>query len=162
MKNEIEYEKLSDNALSCMYVATGIGSVIGLIIIGIINYLWFFPSDIRVGKITSIIISMIILLNAIISPYFRHRRYRYCINDECIDIKEGYLFVNRDIVPIERLHKLQINRGPIDQFFHIAKLNVTTAGGDVTIRFLEEDKINNIAESLKNRINDIVIEQNEE
>ncbi len=162
MKSEIKYEKLSDNALSCMYVATAIGSVIGLIIIGVINYLWFFPSDIKVGKIISIIISIIILLNAIISPYFRHRRYRYCINDECIDIKEGYLFVNRDIVPIERLHKLQINRGPIDQFFHIAKLNVTTAGGDVTIRFLEEDKINNIAESLKNRINDIVIEQNEE
>lgn len=162
MKKDIIYEKLSDNALKCMYVATAITSIIGLIVIGVLNYAWFFPSDIQVCKILSFIISIIILLNAVISPYFRHSRYRYCINDECIDVKEGYLFINRDIVPIERLHKLQINKGPIDRMFHVAKLNVTTAGGDVTIRFLDEKKIEDIAESLKKRINNIVIEQNEE
>ena len=99
---------------------------------------------------------------SIISPYFRYCRYRYCINDECIDIKEGYLFVKRHIVPIERLHKLQTAKGPIDQIFKVAKVVVTTAGGDVTIRFLDEEKARHIAESLKERINEIVIEEREE
>ena len=95
-------------------------------------------------------------------PVFRFYRYRYSINEECIDIKEGYLFVKRDIVPIERLHKLQTAKGPIDQIFKVAKVVVTTAGGDVTIRFLDEEKAEQIAESLRNRINEIVTEQREE
>ena len=36
---------------------------------------------------------------------------------------------------------------------------MTTAGGDVTIRFLEEEKAEAIAESLRNRINQIVKEE---
>lgn len=42
-------------------------------------------------------------------------------------------------MPIERLHKLEISKGPIDQIFHVAKVTVTTAG-DVTLRFLEEER----------------------
>ena len=97
-----------------------------------------------------------------ITPWFRFHRYRYAINEECIDIKEGYLFVKRNIVPIERLHKLETLKGPIDQIFHVAKVKVTTAGGDVTIRFLDEEKAEKIAESLRNRINEIVKEQREQ
>ena len=39
---------------------------------------------------------------------------------------------------------------------------MTTAGGDVTIRFLDEEKAEKIAESLRNRINEIVKEQREQ
>ena len=53
-------------------------------------------------------------------------------------------------------------RSPIDQIFKVAKVVVTTAGGDVTIRFLDEEKAEQIAESLRNRINEIVTEQREE
>lgn len=156
------YEKLSKRALGCMYVATGIASVVGLLFVSLINWLLFFPKDIGIGKMLSLVLVVIIILNALISPYFRYCRYRYSINDECIDIKEGYLFVSREIVPIERLHKLQTEKGPIDQIFKVAKVNVTTGGGDVTIRFLEEEKAEKIAESLRNRINQIVVEQRQE
>lgn len=108
------------------------------------------------------IIIVLTLLDMILSPYFRYYRYRYSINNECIDIKEGYLFVKRHIVPIERLHKLQTAKGPIDQIFKVAKVVVTTAGGDITIRFLDEEKAEQVAESLKKRINEIVIEEREE
>ena len=75
---------------------------------------------------------------------------------------EGYLFVKRNIVPIERLHKLQTAKGPFDQFFKVAKVVVTTGGGDVTISFLEEEKAEQIADSLRRRINEIVTEQRAE
>lgn len=39
---------------------------------------------------------------------------------------------------------------------------MTTAGGDVTIRFLEEEKAEQIAENLRGRINEIVVSQREE
>ena len=158
----MNYEKLSKQALYCMYTATAVGSVIALAAIGAANYFLFQGPEMGIGRMVCLVLAILTLGDAILSPYFRYHRYRYSITDESIDIKEGYLFVKRNIVPIERLHKLETVRGPLDQIFKVAKVVVTTAGGDVTIRFLEEEKAEKIAESLRNRINDIVIEQREE
>ena len=145
-----------------MYVATALASVIALAVIGAVNWLWIIPKDMDMLKAVSLALVILTLFDALASPYFRYHRYRYSINEECIDIKEGYLFVKRNIVPIERLHKLQTLKGPIDQMFKVAKVVVTTAGGDVTIRFLEEEKAEQIAENLRGRINEIVVSQREE
>lgn len=155
----MQYEKLSIRALKCMYTATAVGSLVILAILAVLNYFYFFPRDISLGKYLSLAVLILALIDLIISPCLRYHRYRYSINEECIDIREGYLFTRRHIVPIERLHKLQTAKGPIDQIFHVAKVVVTTAGGDVTIRFLEEEKAEQIANSLRNRINQIVTEQ---
>lgn len=152
-------EKLSKRALGCMYTAAIIASVAELALIGVVNAVWFVPEDIKVGKIISIILCIVILTHTIISPYFRFHRYRYGINEEFIDICEGYIFVERNIVPIERLHKMQTLRGPLDRMFKVAKVVVTTAGGDVTLRFLDMEKAEFIAENLGRRINQIVEEQ---
>lgn len=161
-KDNSTMEKLSKKALGCMYVATGIGSLILLSIVATVNYVFFLPEHIRIGKLISLIVVILILFNAVVSPYFRFHRYRYKINEECIDIREGYLFVERNIVPIERLHKMQVSRGPIDRIFGVAKVQVTTAGGDVTIRFLEKERADVIAEGLMKRVNRIAVEQREE
>ncbi len=161
MNEMVRYEKLSKRALQCMYAAGCVTGIIFLAVIGALNYIWLFPSDIAVGKWISLAAAVFILAEMVISPYFRYHRYRYSINEECIDIIEGYLFVKRNIVPIERLHKLQTARGPFDQMFRVAKVIVTTGGGDVTISFLEEEKAEQIADNLRKRINQIVIEQRE-
>lgn len=154
-------EKLSKRALGCMYTAAIIGAIIGIGIIGVINVIWFLPEKMEIGTIISIVLATLLVVNAAISPYFRFHRYRYSINNEFIDIQEGYIFVERNIVPLERLHKMQTVRGPIDRMFKVAKVVVTTAGGDVTLRFLDEEKAEFIAESLGRRINQIVIEKRE-
>lgn len=154
-------EKLSKKALGCMYVATALWSAILLVAIIVSYVLWFVPENIMVGKVLSLVFGFMILANAIISPYFRFHRYRYKIDEEFIDIREGYLFVTREIVPIERLHKMETIRGPIDSMFGVAKVKVTTAGGEVTIRFLEEEKAERIAEGLGRYVNHIVKEQRE-
>lgn len=153
------YEKLSKRALYCMYVAGIITGAVVLAIIGAVDYFWIFPEDLTAGKWLSLILAVLIILDVAISPYFRYNRYRYSINDECIDIIEGYLFVKRNIVPIERLHKLQTKKGPVDQMFGVAKVVVTTGGGDVTLEFLEEERAEQIAETLRRRINEIAAGQ---
>ncbi len=158
----VKYEKLSKRALYCMYAAGFVTGVVLLVIVGAVNLFWIIPNNITIGKWISLILVILILIEVLVSPYFRYHRYRYSINDECIDIREGYLFVKRDIVPIERLHKLQTARGPIDQMFRVAKVIVTTGGGDVTISFLEEEKAEQIADSLRKRINEIAVEQRKE
>lgn len=154
-----EYRKLPSRALRCMYTANFIGGLIVLAIIGAVNYFWLFPKDIAVGKWISLVVAVLTLADIVISPYFRYHRYRYSINEECIDVIEGYFFIKRQIVPIERIHKLQTEKGPIDQFFHLAKVIVTTGGGEVTLSFLEEERAEKIADGLRKRINDIVQEQ---
>lgn len=154
-------EKLSKKALGCMYVATGIGSLIGLGILAAVNVLLFIPEGIQIGMTISLILGGVILFNALASPYFRFHRYRYQIDEEFIDIREGYLFVKREIVPIQRLHKMETLRGPIDTMFGVAKVKVTTAGGDVVIRFLEQEKAEHIAEGLGKHINRMVEKQRE-
>lgn len=152
-------EKLSKRALGCMYVATAIGSLVMLGIMAALNVFLFIPEDIAVGKIISIILGIVILIHTAISPYFRFHRYSYKIDEEFIDIREGYLFVRRDIVPISRLHKMQMMRDPIDTMFGVAKVKVTTAGGDVVIRFLEQERAERIAEGLGKYVNQIAEEQ---
>ena len=113
----MNYEKLSRQALKCMYVATAAGSILTLAILGAVNYFIFFPKDLDIAKSASLAAALLILINMLVSPYFRYHRYRYRIDKESIDIHEGYLFTKRNIVPIERLHKLQTTKGPIDQLF---------------------------------------------
>lgn len=155
----MNYEKLSKKALGCMYVATGVATLIVLGIIACLNIFWFIEDEMQIATWISVGIGIFGILNWGISPYFRFHRYGYAINEESIDIKEGYLFVERNIVPIQRLHKLEIDRGPIDQLFGVAKVTVTTAGGDVTLRFLELEKAEEIAAHLRTRINQIAEEE---
>lgn len=155
-------QKLSKRALGCLYANAILWTVIGLGIIIFLNVVWFIPDDVQVATIVSVILAIVLIANAAISPYFRYHRYSYEINDEFIDLREGYIFVERNIVPLERLHKMQTIRGPIDRMFKVAKVVVTTAGGDVVLRFLDEEKADIIAEHLGKRINQIVVEQREQ
>lgn len=157
----MHYEYLSKRALKCMYTAGAVTAAAVLAILGVLNCFFFFPKGFSIGKYISLILLILTLIDLLISPYFRYCRYRYRITEECIDIREGYLFIKRHIVPIERLHKLKMTKGPIDQMFKVANVVVTTAGGDVTIRFLEAEKAEQIADSLRKRINQITIEQRE-
>ena len=154
----MNYEKLSRQALKCMLCRHTAGSILTLAILGAVAILSF-PKDLDIAKSASLAAALLILINMLVSPYFRYHRYRYRIDKECIDIHEGYLFTKRNIVPIERLHKLQTTKGPIDQFFGVSTVVVTTAGGDVAIRLLDEKKAEEIADSLRHRINQIVTEQ---
>lgn len=151
-----EYSKLSKNALICMYIASGI---LDVIVAAIVVVVWrlFFAKEMW-AMIVAIVVLAFCVFELLINPYIRYNRYKYYIDDECIDIVEGLIYIERNIVPIERLHKIAVIRGPIDRMLGLGKVQVTTAGGDVTIRFLEIEKAEKIAESLKHRINQIASE----
>ena len=142
-KREKMYEKLSKNALLNMYFGTITGTIAILAIIFVLELLFVIPNNIGILVILGLIIAIILVFNAIISPVFRFHRYRYKIDEESID----------------RLHKLQISQGPFDKLCNVARVKVTTAGGDVEIRFLENEKAEKITESLKQKINQIAVEQ---
>lgn len=97
------------------------------------------------------IVVVLALVWAIASPIVRFRRYKYLLADDRIEIVEGIFYIRRTIVPIDRIHQIDITRGPVDTRFGVAKVTVTTAGAKATMRFLELEKAEEISETL-NRI----------
>lgn len=160
------YQKLSKKSLGCMYIGTLIEIIITTGILLGVRYLlenriignFHTPEWILMGLLILVPIEIICSL---ISPIIRYARYRYILTEEELEVREGILVITREIVPIERVHKIEVNAGPIDRMFGLAKVKVVTAGGEVTARFLEEEKAQAIADTLKKRINHLVLEQRE-
>lgn len=153
MKN---YQKLSKKALSCMYVSNSILSVI-LLIVSIIGV--YFTWDFAAWRNLLLVVIVLIVVESIVFPKIRYSRYKYSVTEEDIDVIEGIFWVSRDIVPIERIHKIEVNKGPIDRLFGLGKVVVVTAGGSVVLRFIEDEVSEDIAMRLKNLINQIVSEE---
>ena len=157
----MEYVKLSKKARACMLVNECIVAFICTVVIGVA---WYFlrDSDLPFNANLLWLAAVVIWCISLIIPFVRYERYRYRFSDEDIDVREGFLFLHRDIVPIERLHKVALESGPIDRIFGLAKVIVTTAGGDVVIRFIEEEAAEKIVERLKVRINQYAVEGREQ
>lgn len=155
----MKYVKLNKKAIYCMFLGTLVGMIIFLGII-FITFLGLGSSDIPdyafcIATKILIIITILSIIYVFVSPIIRYNRYKYKINEEEVDVIEGLWFITRTIVPIERLHKITLQRGPIDNIFGLSKVIITTAGGDAVIRFLENEKAEKIAESLKDKVNEI-------
>ena len=96
--------------------------------------------------------AVVAVLWALVFPVLRFRRYKYLIDADRIEIIRGVLFVSRTVVPINRIHQINVSRGPIDTAFGVAKVSVITAGSTAVLRFLDEDEAQTIALYLNKRV----------
>lgn len=153
MIDEGKYQKLDKRAVHCMRLTcvllSGMVILIEAVAVAIIGlqamptWLW-----ICFGVLTAILLGDIV-----VSPQVRYARYRYAIDEEAIRVREGFLWITYSVVPIERLHKIELSQGPIARLFGFFTVNVTTAGGEVNIKFIQETVATEIAEHLKDVIN---------
>jgi len=82
--------------------------------------LWIF----LIGTVT--LVSIFIVYNIWISMYFP--RYRYALGDEGILINRGVWWKYRRTIPYARIQHISVDQGPIEQMFHIYRVNSYTAG----------------------------------
>lgn len=162
----MNYQKLSKHAMGCMYVGEVIKCVIVSALLAGAHYILEngVIDDVTAPDWVLFLILLLIPVNVVvslISPIIRFARYRYILTEEELEVRQGILVITREIVPIERVQKIEVSAGPIDRAFHLAKVKVVTAGAEVTARFLENGKAEQIAETLKQRINRIVVENRE-
>ena len=157
IKVGIEYKKLEKSAKSCMRISAIIVLAIILIPVTVVT-IWLLEA----GTIGLVCLGASWILAAayiIVAPNVRYERYRYAIDEEAIRVREGFLWISESTVPMERLHKIKTSQGPIARIFKLSTINVTTAGGDVDIKFLKDDEASEIAELLKKKINEIVVRE---
>jgi len=96
---------------------------------------------------------VIIVAYLIVGPIVFYRRYRYRLDDDKVEIRRGVFVITHTLVPIERIHQVEVARGPINRTFGLANVNLTTAGGVATLEYLDEAT----AESIASKLNECVV-----
>ena len=66
----------------------------------------------------------------VLSWYLKHwyLKYSYLLNDDCLAIRRGVFWRHQIAVPVSRVQHVDVNSGPLDRRYGLAKLVVNTAG----------------------------------
>ncbi|HSV42360.1 MAG TPA: PH domain-containing protein [Methanomassiliicoccales archaeon] len=125
---------------------------------------WFFAEDPLRGAYWPLMfllmaIVIIAVLDLIIVPTVFYARYRYNVGEDRIDVLRGVLVIRHMVVPIERIHQVEVTRGPVKNMFGLADVTITTAGGTATIEYLELPEAEGIADRLNEKVLRIIRER---
>lgn len=157
LQNDIEYKRVSPKAKNVMRATSLILGIILTVVSIVIVLILIAVEVIQVGGVVCFLVPILTfalcLVNLIVTPIIRYKRYRYYIDDDMLVVVEGLWFITKSIAPMERIHQIEVSRGPIDRIFGMSNVSVTTAGGEITIAFLEDEVAEQISDRLKTRIN---------
>ena len=148
------YRRLAPVSKKSMYVGNLIVIVIVAAVLSV-TFVWqdAFGDWAGPAQAVAALLIVVTLVYGLVEPEVVYRRYRYRIDDEKVDLRRGVVFITHSMVPIERIHQVDVSRGPINRAFGLADVQITTAGGTVTIEHLEED----VAEDIAGRLNQSVV-----
>ena len=148
-----EFRMLNPVSKKAMYLSNGIKiAILAAIYIGIFVGLrmandlpfWLFYLA------TPVFVPLIVYYAVYPGIFYRH--YRYRMDDDCIEIRRGVIFHSHVLVPVERVHQVQVTKGPILRKFGLANVTVTTAGGTASLQYLDDDLAEFVAENLNQKI----------
>ncbi|QBJ98822.1 hypothetical protein ERC79_18845 [Rhodococcus sp. ABRD24] len=88
-----------------------------------------------------VVTAVVALADIIVVPRWRFRVHRWEISDDAVYTRTGWFNQERRIAPITRVQTVDTERGPLDRFFGLATVTVTTASsaGAVKIAALDLD-----------------------
>ena len=151
-----EYRTLNPKSMKSMRI----GYLLMTAVLAIAAVVLFLARDYWSDGVTAAIIcaalAAVVLVISMVFPriYFDH--YRYYISEDRVDVRSGIFFIRHVVVPIERIHQVEVVSGPVNRMFGLADVNVTTAGGTSDIRYLDLDEAERIADELNAIVDSIV------
>lgn len=144
-----EYKRLNPKCKSAMYVKYVIMLAIFVIFVSIIEaFLIKDQSTKSTVRIVTALILIVSIIYAVIGPTIFYKRYKYILTEDKVDIRRGIIIIRHTLVPIERIHQVEVVSGPINNMFGLADVNITTAGGTARIEFLEKEEADKVATEL--------------
>lgn len=151
----MEYRSLSEKAKPVLFITAAVQALLFAAVPCAILWLAMFDGAVLTKPLCmgiTLCLCALALAWAVFAPIVRFRRYRYKLAEDRIEIQEGIFYIRRTMVPIDRIHQIDIVRGPLDSRFGLAKVTVTTAGGTATMRFLELEKAEDICQTLNRTV----------
>ena len=143
------YRVLNPLCLRSMYLSRAIG----IVILAAVFYLMYVGiPELKWAGTWLAAIFIILLIYSAVGPFIFYKRYRYRMDEDKIEVRRGILYITHLLVPVERVHQVDVKVGPINRIFGLADVGITTAGGAVSLQFLEEDVAEGIATTLNDKI----------
>lgn len=149
------YRRLVPSSKKSIYLRNGIVFVALTLILAAI-LIFAIPEsdgDKLLATVSSLVVYFVCVAYLLIAPIVFYNRYRYRIDSDKAEIRRGVLWVTHQMIPIERIHQVDVVRGPINRIFGLADVIITTAGGTAKIQYLEE----NVAEEIVKYLNNTVV-----
>lgn len=87
---------------------------------------------------------------AIVMPTLSHRRWRYGVTDDGVELRHGVIVRHESSIPHFRVQHIDLHQGPLDRWRGVVKLSISTASPatDATLPGIEPER----AEALRARI----------
>lgn len=92
------------------------------------------------------------LARVVLVPRERHRRYRWELREEELDLLGGVLRVTRTVVPITRIQHVSVERTGWTNLFGLVRLSVHTAAGETKIPGLEPARADELRDQILARL----------
>ena len=163
MNDVSEYRQLSPDSKKSMYIGSAIFSLICLIAASVAIY---FIKDLESYEAwmsyAIIAVAAVLIVYSIVRPILFYDHYAYIIDSEKVIVRRGIFTISTTMVPIERIHQIEIKKGPINNLFGLSDVFVMTAGGAASIQYLKQDVAEEIANELNNIVNKIIRTRNEQ
>jgi membrane protein YdbS with pleckstrin-like domain len=86
-------------------------------------------------------------------PVLRHRRWRWGLGEEELDLLHGVWEVTRTIVPLTRIQHVSVQRTVWSDLFGLVELHVSTAAGTTTIPALTRRQGDELRDRILARLN---------
>jgi len=155
------YRRLNRRCMISIYIKYGIGYAI---LLTICTFLTSLTQNLpgpyyNIARLSLVGVPAIVLIYMVVAPPVFYARYRYRITDDRIEMRRGVLVISHTLVPIERVHQVEITRGPINNLLGLADVTITTAGGEATINYLELEEAERVAELLNKLIGEMLRER---
>lgn len=156
-----EYKRLNPKCQIAMYVSNAISMAVLVGIFFVIKYFITQDGEYTLPEYTdtvALIVFGILAVYMIIGPIIYYRRYRYIIDNDKVDVRQGIFFIRRTLTPIERIHQVDVSRGPVLSLLGLANVAITTAGGVANVTYLEIPEAERVAEELNALVTKILKE----
>jgi len=116
-----------------------------ILLIAIVAFLFFVEKEPQHYALMGSVALLGIL--SILYAHFSFFKKKYALRSKDVLYKRGLFWQKLTIAPFNRVQHVQINQGPVDRAFDLAKLKIFTAGGsssDLQIPGLNVDEANKL------------------
>lgn len=144
-------KKLDVRIISVWKLSALISVAVSIVVYVIIGGILATLTSIPVWAIVAVAAALVIIhfvTEFVVLPKVRYARWRYEVTTTEIDIMSGIFFKSRIIVPLVRVQYVDTSQGPILRYKGLASVEITTAGGSVSIPGLAVEE----ADMLRDRV----------
>ena len=148
------YRRLNPKCMISMYIGYAISYAVLLAAYLLLRTYSqeFLGSSYDLVQYAALAVLAIALVYIVAAPPVYYARAGTRITADKVDVRYGILVIRHILVPIERVHQVEVSRGPIDTMLGLGDVTITTAGGDATINYLEIEEAEKVADQLNNLI----------